>query len=65
MERIRRERDRVGAGTVAIAAVLLLGVSGLAYGQFTGSRVAFWAGALITLAGVASGVLRIAVLGKR
>jgi len=65
MERIRPIRSRVGGGTVGIAAVLLLGVLGLAYGQFAGSRAALWAGLLITLSGVLSGVLRIVVHGKR
>jgi hypothetical protein len=49
---------------VGIAAVLLMGVLVLAYGQFAGSRAAFWAGTLITLSGVLSGVLRIVVHGK-
>lgn len=64
MDRVRPIRSRVGGSAVGIAAVLLLGVLVLAYGQFAGSRAAFWAGTLITLSGVLSGVLRIVVHGK-
>jgi hypothetical protein len=65
MGRVGPVRDRVSGGTTAIAAMLLLGVLGLAYGVFGESRVALWAGGMITLAGVASGVLRLVVMGKR
>jgi hypothetical protein len=65
MERIHPVRDRVSGGTVAMTVVLLLGVLVAGYGALGGGRLAFWAGMLITLAGVMSGVVRLVVQGKR
>lgn len=64
MERANRARGRVSGGTVAVAVVLLIGVSVLAYGAI-GGGVPFWAGILITLGGVMLGVMRLVVQGKR
>jgi hypothetical protein len=54
-------QHRVGAGLIWTAAVLLVGIVVLAAGYYTGSRVAFYLGAVVTLAGVLSGI-RLVVL---
>lgn len=55
----------VGKGWIGIASVLLLGVIALAGGYFTANRVAFYAGLLVTLAGVMLGILQLVVRGPR
>jgi hypothetical protein len=52
---------RVAAGSVVLATILLLGVVLLAAGHFTHHRVPFYAGLMVTLAGVLVGVLRLVV----
>jgi len=48
---------------IGIASVLLLGIVVLAAGYFTGNRIAFYAGVLVTLAGVSAGIQRLIVQG--
>lgn len=52
-------RSRIDKGSVAIAVVLLVGVVVLAAGHFLGNRIAFYAGAVIILAGVLTGMQRL------
>jgi hypothetical protein len=46
---------------IIIASVLFLGIVVLAAGYFTGTRIAFAAGALVTGAGVFAGIQRLIV----
>jgi hypothetical protein len=46
-----------------ISSVLLVGIIVLAAGHFTGSRIAFYAGLLVTLAGVLTGIQRLVIHG--
>jgi hypothetical protein len=48
---------------IIIASVLLLGVVILAAGYFTGNRISFYAGVLVTLAGVLTGIQRVIAQG--
>jgi len=56
-----RTRAHVDMGLIVIASVMLLGIVILAAGYFTGNRIAFYAGALVTLAGVFTGIQRLVV----
>jgi uncharacterized membrane protein HdeD (DUF308 family) len=49
---------------ISIASVLLLGIVGLATGFFSGSKIAFYAGVLVTLTGVLTGIQRLVVHGE-
>ena len=49
-------RSQVGKGMIIIASVLLLGLVVLSVGYFKVDHIAFYAGLLITLAGVLMGV---------
>ena len=49
-------------GMIGIASVLLLGIVGLGCGG-SGNRIAFYAGVLVTLAGVSAGIQRLIVQG--
>lgn len=59
MEESRRAHTKVDTGLVWISAVLLVGILALAVGHFTGNRLAFYAGLLVTLAGVFTGIQRL------
>jgi hypothetical protein len=61
MKAPRRTRIQVDGGMIIIASVLLLGIVVLAAGCFTGGRIALYAGLLVTLAGVLTGVQRLVV----
>jgi uncharacterized membrane protein HdeD (DUF308 family) len=47
---------------IIIASVLLLGIVILAVGHFTGNRIALYAGVLVTLTGVFTGIQRLSSL---
>jgi uncharacterized membrane protein HdeD (DUF308 family) len=49
---------------ISIASVLLVGIVVLAAGHFSGNRIAFYAGVLVTLTGVVTGIQRIIVQGE-
>ena len=51
----------VDKGMIIIALVLLLGIALLAIGFFSGNKIAFYVGILITLAGVLTGIQRLIV----
>lgn len=50
---------RHGGGQLGLTAVLLAGVPTLTYGYLHRSRMALYAGLLLTLGGVVKGVIRI------
>ena len=54
----------VDTGMIIIASVLLLGIVLLATGFFSGNKIAFYVGILITLAGVLTGIQRLIVHGQ-
>ncbi|RKY26601.1 MAG: hypothetical protein DRP61_05675 [Candidatus Omnitrophota bacterium] len=56
MRASRPPRSQVGKGMIIIASVLLLGLVVLSVGYFKVDHIAFYAGLLITLAGVLMGV---------
>ena len=56
-----RSQDRVGKGLIVMACVLLLGIVVLAVGHFSGNRIAFYAGLLVILAGVITGIQQLVV----
>lgn len=60
----RLMQHRVGAGLVWTAVVLLLGIVILAAGHYADNRVAFYAGMLVTLAGVLTGIWQLLLSGK-
>jgi hypothetical protein len=55
----------VGAGTIALALVLLAGVLLTAQGWFGQNRLALGAGLQVIVAGVLGGILRVVVFAKR
>ena len=59
MRASRHPRPQVGKGMIIIASVLLLGIVVLAVGYFKVNHITFYAGLLITLAGVLMGVQRL------
>jgi hypothetical protein len=63
MKASARAQSRVDKGMIGIASVLLLGIVVLAAGYLTGNRIAFYAGVLVTLAGVSAGIQRLIVQG--
>jgi len=50
---------QVGASSVRIALVLLLGIIILGWGYSAGNRIGFYVGLLVTLAGVLTGIVRV------
>ena len=56
--------NQTGMGIIAMALVCLVGIIVLSAGYFSGNRIALYAGLLITLAGVLTGIVQI-VAGKR
>ena len=56
--------DRVSSGALGLAAVLLAGVLAIGYGYFHPSKVAFYAGLVVTAAGVIIGTIRLVVHGS-
>ena len=64
MKAPRRAQSRVDGGMIIVASVLLLGIVVLAVGHFTGNRIAFYAGVLVTLAGVFTGIQRLMAHGE-
>ena len=54
-----RTQSQVAKGLIVIASVLLVGIVVLAAGHFSGNRIAFYAGALVTLAGVLMGIQQV------
>ena len=63
MEGSVRMHNWFDKGLIWIASVLLLGIVVLAVGYFTGNRIAFYVGILVTLAGVFTGIQQIVVRG--
>ena len=61
MRTLGHTRTRVDTGMIVIASVMLAGVVILAAGYFTGNRVALFAGGLVTLAGVFTGIQRLII----
>ncbi len=61
MEKQEETRKQAGKGLLITALVLLAGIVVLAVGYFSGNRVAFYAGLLITLAGVLIGIQQLVV----
>ncbi len=59
-----RTQSPVDKGMISIASVLLLGIVVLAAGYFSGHRVPFYAGVLITLSGIITGIQRLIVQGE-
>jgi uncharacterized membrane protein HdeD (DUF308 family) len=59
-----RTESQVDKGMISIASVLLVGIVVLAAGHFSGNRIAFYAGVLVTLTGVFTGIQRIIVQGE-
>jgi hypothetical protein len=59
-----RTQSQVDKGMISIASVLLLGIVVLAAGHFSGNRIAFYAGVLVTLTGVSAGIQRLIVQGE-
>lgn len=55
---------RVTRSQLGLAAVLLVGVLTIAYGYFNPSRIAFYAGLFLTVAGVITGVVHIVTHGS-
>ena len=49
---------------IGIAVVLLLGIIVLAVGFFRGNKIALYAGVLVTLTGVGTGIQRLIVHGE-
>jgi hypothetical protein len=56
-------QNRVDRGLITVAVVLLVGVVVLAAARVSGNRVAFYAGMLVILIGVLTGIQRIIVHG--
>jgi hypothetical protein len=59
-----RTQSQVDKGMIIIASVLLLDIVVLAAGHFTGNRIAFYAGVLVTLTGIFTGIQRLIVQGE-
>ena len=59
-----RTQSRVDKGMIGLASVLLLGIVVLAAGHFSGNRIAFYVGVLVTLMGVSIGIQRLIVQGQ-
>jgi hypothetical protein len=55
--------ERVTRGRLGLAVVLLIGVLTIAYGYYRPSRVAEYAGLLLTLVGIIMGVVAIVIRG--
>jgi len=58
-----RTQSQVDKGMISIASVLLLGIVVLAAGHFSGNRIALYAGVLVTLTGVFTGIQRLTAHG--
>ena len=56
-------RSRVDRGLITVALVLLVGIVVLAAARISGNRVAFYAGMLVILIGVLTGIQRLIVHG--
>jgi hypothetical protein len=56
---MRHTHTKVDTGLIWISVVLLVGILLVAAGHFTGNRLAFYAGTLVTLAGVFTGIQRL------
>jgi hypothetical protein len=56
-------QSRVDRGWITVALVLLVGVVVLAAARISGNRVAFYAGMLVILIGVLTGIQRLIVRG--
>jgi len=56
-----RTQSQVGKGLIVVACVLLLGIVVLAVGHSSGNRIAFYAGVLVTLVGVLTGIQQLVV----
>lgn len=65
MRRARHMGYGVDPRLLRTAMVLLVGVLLLATGQFQGSKLAFYGGLLLTVAGVLRGVLQLVVHGNQ
>lgn len=61
MTQRRRAQKLVSSGMIWTATVLLVGIVVLAAGHYQGNRIAFYAGVLVTLAGVLAGVQQLVV----
>jgi hypothetical protein len=64
MAQSRLTYARVGTGFLWTAVALLLGILVLGIGHYSDNRVVFYAGVLITLAGVLNGVRQILPRGE-
>jgi hypothetical protein len=64
MEKRQVEHPRVGTGMLVIAVVLLAGVLVLAGGYAAHNRIALYAGLMVTLAGVLTGIWRLLLRGE-
>ena len=64
MRALRPTHRHIDGVMIGIASVLLLGIVLLTAGHSTGNRLELYAGAMITLAGVFTGIQRLVIQGK-
>ncbi len=57
------QAQRVTRGLLSLAVVLLIGVLLIAYGYYHPSRIALYAGSLLTVGGVIAGIIRLVARG--
>ena len=61
---MNKKPTKTRPGTVLLAIVLLAGILLLAYGHFQNNDLLFYAGLIITAAGVINGTVRLAIGGN-
>lgn len=61
MDHSGHAESRFDARMLSIGVVMLVGIVALGAGAFSGNRVAFYTGLLVTVAGVLSGVVRLVI----